>query len=242
MGNGGSAPAYSISGLLFGQALGARSYTKALTFEPLVSASLQGRQYVVTGGSSGIGRETVQFLYTHGATVHVLCRDEQRGQTTAADIRRLEGGCIRVHRVDCSRPAELQTFAQDIFEATGASCHGLVNNAGALLTRREIVDGLESHVGCHVIGLHALTKFLRPALERAVEKDDSKAVHVVNVASAGLYGVKLNIPALQDGFAGVAQPDGQYDGALVYAVCKRAQLELTQHWAQELASSGILMT
>lgn len=244
-----AAPGYSYAGLMFGQVFGARAYMKPLEYaSPRPLKSLNGRTYVVTGGSSGIGLACVEFLYTQGALVHVLCRDEARGEAAAAKIKEQRdeaenqwhtGGEIVVHRVDCSRPAQLKAFSEEVFEGPNAACHGLVNNAGALTTRRTIVDGVESHVACHVIGLHALTKYLRPALTRASNEGLGCPPHVVNVASAGLYTAALDVEALRDGFEGLEKSDGSFDGALVYAVCKRAQLELTRHWAKALSESGI---
>lgn len=246
MGSSSSKPTYSWMGFFFGQAMGSSAYTRPLTFSP-VRLDLRGRQYVVTGGSSGIGRAAATALFMNGATVHILCRDISRGNQTISEIRQLvEGGqvnsegSLHAHCVDCGKVSELQDFSGKIFGGE-AKLDGLVNNAGALVTRRSLVDGLESHVACHVVGLHALTKFLRPALERA-SKECPNRVHVVNVASAGLYTAKFDLPAFENGFSEVEESDGSYDGALVYAVCKRAQLELTKLWAQELLESAVTVS
>jgi len=186
--------------------------------------------------------------------VHVLCRNDTRGKKAAEELTAAAAakeekapskqcGRIQVHKVDCGDPTQLRAFAEEHFIKQGLPCHGLVNNAGALLTERRVgANGLESHVACHVVGLHALTRYMRPALQLAAQQEDEVAttrVHVVNVASAGLYTARLNLEAIQEGFASMTQPDGTFDGALVYAVCKRAQLELTQRWAAELHDDGV---
>ena len=264
MGNSSSAtPSYSWSGLLFGQAMGARAYTKSLNFDP-VATELQGKSYVVTGGSSGIGKSVVESLYRRGAKVFVLCRNKDRGLQAAEELRTVHGdvagsGEIVVEKCDCGDPEQLRHFAEQ-FTRQKRPLHGLVNNAGALLTERRVneVNGLESHVACHVVGLHALTKYLRPALQLAAQNDlefddcaDEKkkegapypaGVHVVNVASAGLYTAKLNLASLEEGFKSITNENNSFDGALVYAVCKRAQLELTHKWAEEMKEDNITVS
>jgi hypothetical protein len=47
------------------------------------------------------------------------------------------------------------------------------------------------------------------------------------------------MPALEDGFASLAKKDDSMDGALAYAVCKRAQMELTKRWAAALPKCNV---
>jgi NAD(P)-dependent dehydrogenase (short-subunit alcohol dehydrogenase family) len=59
---------------------------------------------IVTGGSSGIGKETAQRLIMHGASVLIGGRDEAKLQLAAAEIR---GTCgkVRILAGDISSPA-----------------------------------------------------------------------------------------------------------------------------------------
>merc|ERR1719498_945918 len=108
MGSSSSTPSYSTFGLIFGQALQAKSYTAPLTFPP-VKADLSGRIIVVTGGSTGLGLACTKRLSELGATVHVLCRDVERGKANLQDVK----GVV-VHRVDVGLVKSVQAFAESV--------------------------------------------------------------------------------------------------------------------------------
>jgi hypothetical protein len=59
---------------------------------------------IVTGGSSGIGKETAKRLVAHGASVLIGGRDEAKLQSAAAEIRGTSGK-VRVLAGDISSPA-----------------------------------------------------------------------------------------------------------------------------------------
>ena len=59
---------------------------------------------IVTGGSSGIGKETAKRLVAHGASVLIGGRDEAKLQSAAAEIGGTSGK-VRVLTGDISSPA-----------------------------------------------------------------------------------------------------------------------------------------
>ena len=62
---------------------------------------LTGRTTVVTGATSGLGRETALQLAIHGATVVLAVRDAERGEATARAIRgRAPGATVSVGSLD----------------------------------------------------------------------------------------------------------------------------------------------
>eukprot|EP01068_Selenidium_serpulae_P009871 Selendium_serpulae@DN533_c1_g1_i1.p1 len=42
--------------------------------------SLKGRNYVITGANSGLGKEITRFLFSKGANVMMVCRSKERGE------------------------------------------------------------------------------------------------------------------------------------------------------------------
>jgi retinol dehydrogenase 12 len=53
--------------------------------------SQQGKVVIVTGGNSGIGKETARVLLSKGAHVYLACRDEERGKMALEELKEVTG-------------------------------------------------------------------------------------------------------------------------------------------------------
>jgi NAD(P)-dependent dehydrogenase (short-subunit alcohol dehydrogenase family) len=141
--------------------------------------ALAGRIAVVTGGNSGIGKETVAALAQQGATVVIAARNEAKATAAVDEIRARTGAGDRVETM----PLDLASFASvREFVAAFRNRHDrldiLVNNAGLLLrTRVETVDGHETQFQVNHLGHFLLTNSLRDLLVAAAP------ARVVNVSS-----------------------------------------------------------
>lgn len=135
---------------------------------------LQGKVAIVTGGYSGLGKETVRAFRTAGADVLVPARDVSRASRELSDI---DG--VVVDELDLLDPASIDAFA-DRFLASGRPLHLLVNSAGIManpLTRD--ARGYESQFATNHLGHFQLTTRLLPALRAA------GGARVVSVSSRG---------------------------------------------------------
>ena len=76
----------------------------------LQEATLEGKTALITGGGSGIGRETALLMASVGAHVVVCERDEEGGRTTVTRIQEAGG---RAHLVvaDVSDDAQMRNAA-----------------------------------------------------------------------------------------------------------------------------------
>lgn len=97
------------------------------TFNPF---TLTGKKIVVTGASSGIGRQCAIDFSKMGATVILLARNEER---LAETFSRLEGFGHQVIVVDLTDFDTLPSLAESIGEKVG-KVDGLVNCAGISTT------------------------------------------------------------------------------------------------------------
>ncbi|HSI18781.1 MAG TPA: SDR family NAD(P)-dependent oxidoreductase, partial [Sphingomonas sp.] len=88
---------------------------------------LTGRNYIVTGGASGIGLETVRALAGAGGHVTVPVRDRAKAEAALADLP----GQITIADMDLADIATVRRFAAD-YAAAGKPLHGLINNAGVM--------------------------------------------------------------------------------------------------------------
>lgn len=187
---------------------------------------LTGRQALVTGANSGIGRATALGLAARGAETWLLCRDAGRGEAAAAELRRATGSPhVRCEVVDVSDQRSVRAFAGR-FEPSRVDV--LVHNAGVLpASRVETRDGLELCLATHVAGPFLLTWLLEEKLKAA------PSARVVWVSSGGMYGRRIQI-------GDAAWRGRPYDGVLAYAETKRAQVVLSELWARRWRGSRVV--
>jgi NAD(P)-dependent dehydrogenase (short-subunit alcohol dehydrogenase family) len=135
---------------------------------------LSGKVAIVTGGDSGLGRETARALRSAGATVIVPTLD------VAAAESALAGMDVELEPLDLLDPGSIDAFA-DKFLASGRPLHMLVNNAGIMAIPERTLDarGYEVQFVVNHLGPFQLTARLRGPLRQA------KGARVVSVASLG---------------------------------------------------------
>lgn len=130
--------------------------------EVLAGIDLTAKTFIVTGGYSGIGLETVRALANAGAAVTVPARSRAKAEAELAGIAR-----VTIADMDLADLASVRRFAAD-FAATGAPLHGLINNAGVMACPlQRIGDGWEYQFAvCH-LGHFELARRLRASLAKA---------------------------------------------------------------------------
>ncbi|WP_121741969.1 oxidoreductase [Natronorubrum halophilum] len=138
-----------------------------------------GRTIVVTGANSGLGLETTRELARNGAAVIMACRDIERGEDAARDVREdLPDADLRVEACDLSSLESIRAFAERL---EGEDVDVLINNAGVMaIPRSETDDGFETQFGVNHLGHFALTGLLLENLGIRAERDS----RVVTVSSA----------------------------------------------------------
>jgi len=119
-----------------------------------------GRRFVVTGASSGIGLETAKALAGAGASVVLAVRNADKGRAAAEQMT----GEVEVQQLDVADLSSVRAFA----DATGP-LDVLVNNAGVLgLPFGLSPDGVELHLATNHLGHFALTNLLLPRISDRV--------------------------------------------------------------------------
>jgi NAD(P)-dependent dehydrogenase (short-subunit alcohol dehydrogenase family) len=114
---------------------------------------MTGRNVIVTGANSGIGRGAARALAGAGARVILAVRDTDKGKAAAGTM----SGETEVRRLDLASLASVREFAA----AWAGDIDLLINNAGVMvppLTRT--VDGFELQFGTNHLGHFALTNLL----------------------------------------------------------------------------------
>ncbi|MBB1043581.1 SDR family NAD(P)-dependent oxidoreductase, partial [Dietzia sp. DQ11-44] len=122
---------------------------------------LSGKTVMVTGGTSGIGKEVARETARRGAHVVLPSLTRAEGESAAAEI----GGSTEVHQLDLSRLDAVRGFAAGYTDPVDV----LLDNAGLMSrTRRQTPDGLELHLGVNVLGPFLLTELLLPRIRERV--------------------------------------------------------------------------
>jgi NAD(P)-dependent dehydrogenase (short-subunit alcohol dehydrogenase family) len=190
-----------------------------------LDTDMSGRVCLVTGANSGLGKAAAKALAARGASVWLLCRNQDRGLAAAAEIKaHTENDQVLVEQVDVSDPRSIDTFVER-FEPPHVDV--LVNNAGVLMTERAISQsGLETTLATNLLGPLQLTAGLLPRLQAG---DRSR---VIFVSSGGMYTQRLNVERL-------LQPPEPFDGVTAYAQTKRAMVELSERIAVPLSKQGV---
>jgi NAD(P)-dependent dehydrogenase (short-subunit alcohol dehydrogenase family) len=91
---------------------------------------LEDKVFLITGGSTGLGRALARQLVGEGARVAVLARDPERLASAALALREAGGDVLAVPG-DVRRVGDLARFVESATERFGR-IDGVVNNAGTL--------------------------------------------------------------------------------------------------------------
>ncbi|QIO77337.1 SDR family NAD(P)-dependent oxidoreductase (plasmid) [Rhizobium leguminosarum bv. trifolii] len=167
-------------------------------------ADLTGRVAVVTGGSSGLGLETVRALISSGASVHVPALDPVAARAALSGIDKVD-----VWPIDLADEASVKAFANTFLDRQGR-IDILVLNAG-IMAQPLFRDtrGHEGHFSINFLGHYQLTALLWPALLAA------RRSRVVVLSSRGHQISDVNFEDIDF----VRRP---YDKWLAYAQSKTA--------------------
>lgn len=189
--------------------------------------SLAGKNILVTGANTGIGRITAEVLARRGAKVTLACRSEEKTRPVLEGIRATGGKAdfldLDLADLDSVRTAATTWLARD------EPLHVLVNNAGLAGHRGTTKQGFELTFGVNHLGPFLLTELLLPRLR------ESKPARIVNVSSRSHYRApRVGVP-----FAELRQSTPSTTGVTEYSVSKLCNVLFTKELARGRAGEGI---
>jgi NAD(P)-dependent dehydrogenase (short-subunit alcohol dehydrogenase family) len=131
---------------------------------------LQDKVALITGGGSGIGRETALLFAQEGAAVVLADVNDGGGEETAQMVRAAGGRAAYVH-ADVSRAAQCEAMVAAA-ESTFGKLHILFNNAGIMLGQDDDAVNTEEAIwdltmAVNLKGVYLGCKYGIPALRRA---------------------------------------------------------------------------
>jgi NAD(P)-dependent dehydrogenase (short-subunit alcohol dehydrogenase family) len=187
------------------------------------SSALSGKLAVVTGASSGLGKEIARGLALQGATLIMACRNLAKAGPVREELAQSTGNpSISLMELDLASLRSVRAFAAAL-AAAQTKLDILVNNAGGWSMARELSrDGIELTFATNVLGPELLTRLLLPLLKAAPQG------RIVNIASTVASG--LDIDDLQF-------EKRKFAPMTVYSATKQANRMLSWALAEELKGS-----
>ncbi|XP_071579728.1 retinol dehydrogenase 12-like isoform X1 [Temnothorax nylanderi] len=154
-------------------------------------ARLNGKTVVITGASSGIGKETARDLYARGARVILACRNMEKTNEAIEDIKsnppswmrkdeyKNNVGELAIYFLNLRSFKSVKDCAKNLL-TNEAAIHILINNAGmaAASPYEKTEDGIETTLQVNHLGHFLLTLLLLPKMQSS-----SPSCRIVNVSS-----------------------------------------------------------
>jgi retinol dehydrogenase 12 len=187
---------------------------------------MHGKVAIVTGSNIGIGKETAVGLAAMGATTVMACRNQEKAQAAAAEVRhRASSDDVHVVPLDLADLASVHACAGTLLERFD-HIDLLVNNAGGIWSvRQETAQGFEQTFGVNHLGPFVLTNLLVDRLAR------SSPSRVVNVASVAHHWARLDWDDLQC--------TKRYKPFKAYGRSKLSNMLFTRALARRLEGRGV---
>ncbi|KAF8158889.1 hypothetical protein K438DRAFT_1731914 [Mycena galopus ATCC 62051] len=155
---------------------------------------LTGQVIIVTGGNSGLGKETVKALLAHNAKVYIATRSEEKAKDAIKDLKSQTGKEAELLLVDLADLHSIKRAAEE-FSKRESRLDVLFNNGGVMfppisqLTTQEF----DLQFGTNVLGHFYLTKLLLPILlATATPENPARVINTSSLASLPVNTVNFN--------------------------------------------------
>ncbi|MCZ4611135.1 SDR family NAD(P)-dependent oxidoreductase [Streptomyces sp. Lzd4kr] len=192
---------------------------RATATEVLDGLDLSGRRMIVTGGSSGLGVETVRALAGAGAQVTIATRNPEDAKPLLDEFPQTRAAALDLADLDSVR---------GFCDAWNGPVDAVIANAGVMMlpTRQVTAEGWEMQLATNYLGHFALAQGLHSALREA----GNARVVVVSSGAQLRAGFDFDDPQFE------RHP---YDPFLAYAQSKTADVLLAVGISRRWAKDGI---
>lgn len=187
---------------------------------------------LITGATGGIGLAAARELARRGAQVSIVARNPDRAREAAREITSTASGGrdVDVLMADLSSQASVRHLAAEVLERY-PRLDVLVNNAGAVYTRRQLTeDGIELTWALNHLAPFLLTTLLTTRLQ------ESAPARIVTTSSGAHQGARIPFDDI-----GGERSFGP-GGFGRYGATKLANILFTQELARRLGDSGVTAT
>ncbi|XP_025705009.1 retinol dehydrogenase 13 isoform X1 [Callorhinus ursinus] len=190
-------------------------------------ASIPGKTVIVTGANTGIGKQTALELARRGGNIILACRDMEKCEAAAKDIR---GETLNHHvnarHLDLASLKSIREFAAKIIEEE-EQVHILINNAAVMRCPRWTTeDGFEMQFGVNHLGHFLLTNLLLDKLKASAPS------RIINLSSLAHIAGHIDFDDLN-------WEKRKYDTKAAYCQSKLAVILFTRELSRRLQGTGV---
>lgn len=188
---------------------------------------MEGRVCLVTGSTSGIGKEIAAGLAGMGATVVLAGRSREKCEAAVQEIaaRGVPASQLSYFVADLSSQESVRQLAKEFIDNYDR-LHVLVNNAGVFVQKRELTaDGIERTFAVNHLAPFLLTNLLLDRLKAGAPS------RIVTTSSIAHRGAKMDFADLQ--------MSKSYGSIRAYGQSKLANILFTRELARRLQGTGV---
>jgi NAD(P)-dependent dehydrogenase (short-subunit alcohol dehydrogenase family) len=188
---------------------------------------LEGKVFVVTGATEGIGKAAAIDFARRGATLGIVGRNPEKTERVASELREAAGeDTVSAFLGDLSRLSEVRSVASAIAQRFDR-VDVLANNAGAIFEDHALTpEGFEMTFALNHLSYFLLTQELLPLLKQ------TRTARIVSTSSDAHKIARLNVDD-------VAVRADRKAGILAYADSKLANILFARELSRRLAGTGI---
>ncbi|KFA53850.1 hypothetical protein S40293_01614, partial [Stachybotrys chartarum IBT 40293] len=200
-----------------------------------------GKVFIVTGGSSGVGKALTKILYSLNAKIYIANRPGAKIESAISEIRdtvSTSTGELVFLPINLDDLNSVRKAAEE-FTRKEKRLDMLWNNAGVMLPPAGSVSeqGYELQLGVNCLAALLFTRLLTPVMKRTAERAEKGSVRVLWVSSSA---AELFSPA----GGGVKLDNLDYhmpvSETVKYAISKAGMVLLSHEYAERHRGDGIV--
>ncbi|XP_067900645.1 retinol dehydrogenase 13-like isoform X2 [Heterodontus francisci] len=190
-------------------------------------ATVSGKTIIITGANTGIGKETAKELARRGGRIIMACRDMEKCEAAAREIRgETLSHNVYARHLNLASLKSVREFAKKVTEEE-ENINVLINNAAIMRCPHwKTEDGFEMQLGVNHLGHFLLTNLL---LEKLKNSGNGRVINVSSLAH------KVG----QIDFNDLNWEKKKYDTKAAYCQSKLANILFTKELAKRLHGSGV---
>jgi len=170
-----------------------QAYPPKTKWTPDMMPDLTDKVIIITGGNSGVGKETARELLARNAKIYIGARSAERAGAAIEDLKKITGkgdDRIRFLKLDLTDLRSIKA-AVDEFVSRESRLDVLMNNGGVMIMNPDPTSdiervtslGLEVQFATTVFGHFYLTQLLLPLLIASAKTSPDGKARVVNISS-----------------------------------------------------------